>query len=391
MQLMRHAAAALLAGVAAGSMNPSCNGSVSRYDGDPRALVTRLRDAHAGAAGYEIEFRIPIANTAEVAPLLDAAAQVRPEMVLWMDPLSGITFRIAYSGSIVGDGLGLACVRTRTLFLGGPESIATSVEIWQDAGRISIPGIGANSGTLDLFAPLTVEQEAALRARGRVSFESMRAQSEYVALARYAARVLSAVSDLAGPWSTSERDDSVCSPGWGLLAETDRATGELTRAILTDELGVATLYEFRGRHDQPLYPARHPREVRMYELRDFSHTVPPVFPAGSAADLRRVVLFDSARRVDIDSDDQFQWQTFAGQVVDRRADEIVYKDGTRAPAPKRPIVSSAVRSELITFPPTPGERVGVASAPRAARSTLIIAGCSLVLLSAVVWVRRKLQ
>lgn len=390
-ELTRNVGAALLAALAVGTTHLLCLGCTTEGQSDARSLVSRLHDAHGGSVGYEIAFRVPVANTPEVAHLLDSAAQLQPAMAVWADPDSGASFRVAYIGTIAGDSRGRTRILTRTLYLGGPESGATNAELWHDAERITTSGIGAATGTLDRYDPLTVHQEAAQRAQGRVSFEFMRAQSEYLALARYVARVLSAADDLAGPRPTSAAADSVCSRAWGLVAEIDRETGELTRAMLTDELGAAALYEFRGRHDSPLYPARQPRECRVYDLSGSVPAVPACFPVVTPSDLRRVVLFDSAQRVDSHSDDQFQWQSIAARVLDRRAGELVHRDGTRTPAPSPSRNAPANRPALVTLPSAPDGRVGVAPAPRTTRNVLIVAGCASMLLAAIVWLRRKLQ
>lgn len=388
---MRHAAAALLAGVGAGSINPPCRGSVGPDDDDARDVVARLVDAHADRSDYEVAFRIPVANTPEVADLFNAAAAYQPAMMPFTDPRSGTMMLIVYTGTLAGDGLGRTRILTRTLYLGGSESSATSVDLWSRTVRVTIPSIGGNNGVQDTYEPLTVQQEAALRAQRRMSFESMRARAGYLDLARYVGRILAAAEDLDGPWSTGEGLVSIASRSWGLAAEIDRSTGELRRTILTDELGDATLYEFTGRFDETMFPARHPREAREYGLGAFALSGPLVYPDENESDLRRIVLFDSVRRPDTPGDQEFRWQTYAGRVLDRRTNSYIHADGSTSPGPLRAADRMDGRSALITVPSAPGERIGVAQRPRALRNVLLAAGTALVMLAGVVWLRRRLR
>jgi len=359
-------------------------------EGRPAHLVQQLVAAHSDRFPYEVAFRVPVIESPEVAELFATASTFQPAMTPFKDARTTDPMRVIYVGRLTGDGDGRVRVHTRSLLVGGPVDRATRAEVWDGPTLISALALGGNDGVLTRYDAMSVEEQYRLRASGRVSSEFMKAQVGYLQMVRYVTSILGASPDLEGPWPTGPGLSCIYSPSWGMAAEIDGATGELTRALLTNEHGTSTLHEYCGRLDAPIFPARHPREIRVYHLGTVALETPFAFPAVPEGDPGGLTLVDSARTLDSLGDDAFDWKTVASRVLDRPSNEYLNADESRTPGPA-PLPADAKPgwSELMQIDPDNPDRMIVAGSSSTLRNATLAGGAAAILLAASLWVRRK--
>ncbi len=353
---------------------------------DPASLVRSLDSAHSRVIAYEAKFRSPSVTTSELDALVDQANRFNEELTPFTDDRSSVPLRTLFKGRFLSDEAGRLRIETRALVVGGPAEQATRFELWDGLVRTLSAGPRSSSATLSRYEPLSINDQFDLRKSGRVSAEFLRAQTGYLPLVRYIVDILGSCSDLDGPNDTGDRHIGICSRDWGIAAEIDTSTFELSRAMLIDEQGTCTLFECIGRFDDPMFPARHPRQLRAYALGRFAIPSPIRFSSPPEKDPGRLTLFDSVRTLSSPDPTTFQWQSVAIRVLDGRSGRFLHADGSADPAsPQAPTL------QLISIDPTDSTRTTIAGGRSNFQRSLWAGGIAAVLLAFCLWARRRWQ
>lgn len=318
---------------------------------DADATLRVFAAAHDSATACEVWYWIPGFESPEVAPLFERAKASGGELTRSIDAETGRAVWRTNDYHLVGDGAGNVRLEIKSLLEGGPEALRTRVQIWRPDERATVPRIGADRGTLERFDVLTPDEQVRLRSRGRVPYAEERAGLGYPQAARYAIEMLTGASDLRVDKIGAGDAAVLSSHVRGVSAKVDAHTGELLRLRVQTGLNAITLMEFTGRFDEKLFPARHPREVRIaYPGGDeakawggaaeqwATRDIPADLPGGR-------MLIERVEPLMAVPEGEFNWRTLVRSVYDSHAGVVFWAD-SRDPEAASAAAMSPMRGSL---------------------------------------------
>lgn len=234
---------------------------------DAAALLARVDAAHGEKPSIECRYEIAVLcegpSGEHVAELVTMSRLTKR----WRDPISKREYLIWQRARAMYDGRDGWRIETEDFTAIGPRELATSVKLQTHRVLAESAGSRASNAVLNTRGPLPTEPapayrgEAELRRQRIFSMEELVAREGYHTLVAWCVRLLRSADDLRV--LADDRGAGVGSASLGLELWADPASGEATGVRVDQGKIGPSSWWFEGRFDQPLFPARHPRVVRM--------------------------------------------------------------------------------------------------------------------------------
>lgn len=327
---------------------------------DAAALLARVDAAHRESPSIECRYEIAVLCEGSSGEHVAELVTMSPLTKRWRDPASKREYLIWQRARAMYDGRDGWRIETEDFTAIGPRELATSVKIQTLDVLAMAPAAKSASASIsiggtkpaDASSPYLGEVE--LRRQRIFSMEEMVAREGYHTLVAWCARLLKHADDLRV--IVDEHGAGLASASLGLELWADPATGEATRVGVDHGRLGPWSWSFEGRFDQPLFPARHPRVVRMSGPRQASmETIdgtrhiftsvervthdPEIFKASSLSD----TFYNAAmERCDAEGNPQPKPPGLAGRKPPAVTDEqaaVLAGDAGKAP---RPLIAAAI-------------------------------------------------
>ncbi len=278
-------------------------------------------------------YRVPLGETNEIAGLLDQAALARPEIVRWIDPETGRSMRFAMAGRVTCDDLDSIRVETRSLYSGGPAELTTKLEIWLPDDKVEVSHIDSEEGVLHRYEVKTIAEQIALRNQGRRAYASTKAGVGYLQFVRYAMQSFEERNDTEMQADQSRTEAILWSPLAEIAIQVDRKTGEVHQGIMRTGIDAITSIRFKSRHSSQVFPARHPKEIRIYYLPDDDSVTLPFMLRDIQVNTGTpgsIAVIDGVRELQELPQSDFDWRVFTRSVLDVVGRKIIKADSSLA-------------------------------------------------------------
>jgi len=256
----------------------------------PHALLKQITTAHQQVVSLEL-----VIDTADDLSGLSSEVTAdanSSKTSQWADPLAGKRLTIWRRLNNKYDGIGSWRIETTNLFLNGPHSITTSVEVQSAIARGFAASLIASNALITKPGPLSTEEAIGARLARNSTLDQQASTNGYPSLVRWSTTMLAAAPDLVllDPEPVASTH-TLSSSSFGISLTFDRASYEVSETRVNVAGSIDQVWTFEGRLPTALFPARHPAIIRsgsstangpvvastVYIVR--SVTVSPTFPA----------------------------------------------------------------------------------------------------------------